>query len=461
MKAKQETSSIEQKILDNLKAEVVQSPLIEKQDDGLYQVTFWTRLSDIDTLKDGCKLEFSVYCPDLDQKMLDDLGNPKIMNKVQGNTGLYYLTINNVPIDTFATYYFNKKIGDNPIPERVDDQTNTNSKPILKFNINESKVIQQETACIQLNPKAELPNWATIHQLTQMKGEVTHAPFKDDNEESPDYTPFPARDLWVYKPEGFDKLTPNDRKIIFMLDGKDFCESLTPYIDGKGEPFANTAIVFIAPGEYTTPGPPGRVREYYYRLPDFSKLLAEKLIPKYRNELSISSKDNLTLAAHSLAAFPMMDVAKNYPDLVGGLVLVSPALNQVGELLPLDPNPEFKKIPLYMQIGEKENDKPPVANSDPTNDNYRHLKGESRLDSNKQFHATLVTQGYNVTQALVIHPFGHDSKHMLEGLTKGMQFINESRIIERCRQMKGQLQGSSPDLEQSVTMGSKVSSTNG
>lgn len=477
MEAKQETSAsvTKQKFLDNANADGAKSPLVKEQDDGQYQVTFWYRLSDADKPIDGVKIGFSVDCPDLYEKMLDDKGELKKMDEIP-NTGLYYLTLNNVPSNTFATYHMNKVIGDKT--ERIVDHSNTNSIQIPKFNIQKSEVIPQETAYFEL-PEAKLPVWANRQPSSQIKGEVTHEIFLDKSDPS-DRAPFPERDVWVYKPERFDELTANNREIIFILDGQDLCETLTPYIDRKGEPFSKAAIVFIDAGRYQTPGPPGRVREDYFRTHDFSNLLAEQIIPTYCQKLGINNKDNVTLAAHSLAAFPMIDVATNHPDLVGGLILASPALNQVGELLPEAPNPESKKIAIFMQIGEKENEKPPKPHSDSTNpDTYRGLKDESRLASNQEFHAKLLAEGYTVTPELVIHPFGHDTKHVFEGLERGMQFIHEARIsqkltsedksstavisdpekIKHCQHIKEELsrlvetsRDTPPDLTQSTTL---------
>ena len=149
-------------------------------------------------------------------------------------------------------------------------------------------------------------------------------------------------------------------------------------------------------------------------------MLGDELIPKYCHDLEISNTDNVILSAHSLAAYPMLGVAEKYPDQIGGLFLFSPALNQKEK-----PNLPPKELPIFMQIGAIEDTIPPQAHQ-----NDQHMQDKSRLKATEEFHDELVSHGNNVQPSLRIHPYGHDSVHVFEGMVEGMNF-QQSRLGAR------------------------------
>jgi len=236
------------------------------------------------------------------------------------------------------------------------------------------------------------------------------------------------RDIFVYKPEGWDNINPADRKVMFMLEGKYFCNSLTPYIDAmrsnENNQFSNTAIVFINPGTYSI-GPPGRVIEDYFKKDDFARILGEQILPAYCEKLGINNNDNVTLAAHSLAAYPVLETALQYTDQIGGVILMSPALNQNMRVeLPEKPDDRLAKLPIYMQIGQLEDTRPSKKVQE-----EKDMKDESRLEANQYFHQELTSGGYLINKnhegKVVTFTSGHSEIHAIDGLSAGLKYIHD------------------------------------
>ncbi len=382
-------------------------------------------------------------CPDLYERMFDDNGNQKEFEYVP-ESHEYFLRIDNVPSDTFATYRI--KVRDIVPPGSLEEPHErivppSANQPIVVMNhlnlytetlrdleTKPASIVQEQSAYI-ITGTAKIPPYFQPTSSEErappiLNGTVEHDTFKSSSQLE--------RDIWIYKPNGFDERIPHEnRKVIFMLDGKDFCEKLTPSIDAISEPFSNTAIVFIDPGKYQPPPPPAheppdRVRDNYFETERFSQMLGDELLPKYCHELKISNKDNVILSAHSLAAYPMIRVAEKYPNQIGGLFLFSPALNQKAEpTLPINPDPTLKDIPIFMQIGEGEDCTPPQSHQD-----TREMQNKSRLQATEEFHNALVSGGFNVQPSLRVHPYGHDSVHVFEGMIEGMKF-QQSRLGAR------------------------------
>ncbi len=418
-------------ILEDLK-----SPLIEENENGTYSITFYYQSPD-PSLNPIVTLDSS----DLHEWMIDKTtGLVRAFDRDEA-TGLYSLKLDGIPsAPFFATYGFKVKNGTEE--HFVHDAANKESLKIRKLNLSTKEdptienIVDQTTSYIRLQD-AKLPDWIDIQPSSKIVGTVTHKKFGDNSVTG---TPRQERDVWVYEPEGFKDLKKSDKKVIFMLDGKDMCERLVPYIDKTPE-LSNTAIVFINPGEYEPPIP-GRVQEYYWNeeeSTDFVNVLANDLIPHYVQELGVANR-NVILEAHSLGAFPMITVAKKIPDKIGGLNLISPALNQKGELFPTPPNPELKKIPISIQIGQLENAGPPIAHRQ-----YQRMADESRLEATKSLHQALQDSEYRVEPELRINVYGHDSIHVYEGTVKGVQFIQncqskaDTATIAQTRSMKSRL----------------------
>jgi predicted alpha/beta superfamily hydrolase len=462
-----------------------------------------------DEVNEG-KLNSNIDLSNLKQKLTDHNFKKSILNCISdaGHTlpdsNNYSLQLDGIPSPKlFATYRFRftVKNGDKQEYTYVCDPNNQEKLTDYRLNLKdhgEHKSIKpQETSYIL--SQTTLPDWASVKPtFSSIKGTVTHQLVKD---ESITRATLPDRDVWVYKPAGFKE----GGKIIFMLDGKDMCERLVPYIDAQGEP-SNTAIVFINPGDYgcdlhimptepqditsyigcylwvgekqllyvnsdgttintikdadkfkidlqtinptklaqvhlssdqikefitsngkhSPPVAPGRVREFYLdKRKDFVDLLSNQLIPKYVEELKIPNAESVILVAHSLAAFPMIDVAKTNPEKVGGLILVSPALNQEQdrgeELFPGNASPAFKKLPLVMQKGNEQK-QPPLAHQ-----RDQGMTEESRADAiQKEGDALTDKNGKNYEHVkLIDNVSGHDSINVLSAMKKGLPFIHE------------------------------------
>ena len=375
------------------------SHFIEEKD-GEHSITFLYRAPDSST-----NSEVTLDCPDLYEWILDDNGNSKKFTK-DSDSNIYSLRIDNIPPEIFATYHI--KVND--VVSQIPDPPNQRPLTLYRLELNADSVSMVQAGTPYLGEV--VPDYLKHELPSTLKGSVTPGTFESKAKEE--------RKTWVYKPEGFDTLPAEERKVIFMLDGKDFCEKLTPYIDAKGEPFSNTAIVFIDPANHVTPGPPGRVREDYFSTDEFAKLLREELIPQYcdKEKLDVINKDNVILAAHSLAAYPMITVAESRPDQIGGLFLFSPALNQNKQPnLPERPDPELQQLPIFMQIGQLEDVKPPHVHCE-----SQDMQDKSRLQANVEFHQSLVEHGYSIETPVRVHPYGHDSQHVFEGMVQGMEF---------------------------------------
>lgn len=384
-------------------------------------------------------------CPDLYEWMFDDNGNQKEF-EYDPESHEYFLRIDNVPSDIFATYQI--KVSDIAPPGSLETPQERfvsprANQPIVVMNhlnlytdghldleTKPASIVQEKTAYIKTGT-AEIPPYfqsASSEELapSTLNGTVELRTFKSSDQIE--------RDIWIYKSPKFDQIKPpEEKKIIFMLDGKDFCEKLTPYIDAHGEAFANTAIVFIDPGKYPAarsilppPAPPisipHRVYEDYYDTDKFSTMLSEELIPQYCHELGVSNKDNVIVAAHSLAAYPIITVAERCPNKIGGLFLFSPAFNQekprsLSTDPTIDPSTTLTKIPIFTQIGNLENATPPKRHQ-----TDQDMQDKSRLKAAQEFQTTLLDHGCNSESRLRIHSYGHDSMHVFEGMVEGMKF---------------------------------------
>ena len=65
------------------------------------------------------------------------------------------------------------------------------------------------------------------------------------------------------------------------------------------------------------------------------------------------------------------------------------------------------------------------------------LRGESLLVTNKAFHKQLKSEGYNVQENMHIYANGHAGIHALQGLQRGLQYIEEHKPArERTPSMK-------------------------
>ena len=113
------------------------------------------------------------------------------------------------------------------------------------------------------------------------------------------------------------------------------------------------------------------------------------------------------------------------------MFLFSPVLNQKKPPnLPTHPSVELQKLPIFIQIGAKENALPPSIHQSPAHDNpkYKDMQNKSRLKATEDWHQTLAQSRYNVESPLRIHPYGHDSVHVFEGLVEGMKF-HQSQLL--------------------------------
>src|SRR3990167_2893086 len=262
-----------QKLQDQLwqRASAAGTPLVEPQANGNYQVTFLYRSSGNE--------EIELSCPDLHGRLLGEDGKPRKFERVP-ETDTFILKLDNIPADTFAAYSI-KKVGEK---EPLQDEF-SKKFPLYEYDIGENETKRKQSSFIQL-PMAKKPDWANMQPPSAITRSIERKEYKDPTET------FADRDVFIYKPNNWIDIPPADRKVIFMLDGEEFCKTLTPYIDAirqdEDNPFSNTAIVFVdskmtkTPYEYssfnhkpyeipqdTVISLPDRVYEYYFKKDDF------------------------------------------------------------------------------------------------------------------------------------------------------------------------------------------------
>lgn len=495
----------------------------EKQDNGKYKLEFTFQSSDAK--------EVELSCSDLREWILDtDTDQPRKFNKKNG-TDIFSLEINDLPENTNFTYSI--------IVTNSDNNKNIiygpNNSQLYKYDTKRKITNNENSSYYEITEKSEI-KLSELNELKlseQTKISIESERFPDSKKQDAMHS-FPKRDVWIYKPEGFDKADSKNKNVLFILDGQSFCESLTPYIDAMSQDakfkdvFANTAIVFVNPGEYTKT-PFDRVIEYYFKeegndlylmpaLPDnisdnkyknayifiketsklfyihngsaeevnindkekfnkslteimgndsfkhlydkdvnflitsngghnqkenekndkFSAFLANQIIPTYCEKLGIENKDNVFLAGHSLAAYPVINVAANHPDQVGGILLFSAALNQNYKTdLLAEKSPKgtrLEKIPIYMQIGQLENQKPTEFAK-----KVKDMEDKSRLTANQELHARLSKNGYLVNKdqekGIVTFPSGHSEHNVINGIVDGLRFVKNPEQNKELKQI--------------------------
>ena len=415
--------------------EDIDSPLIAQQEDGSYSITFYYQSLDNESYQ-----SIILVSGDLHEWMIDSNGEARTFTKEDSieKPGLYSLTLNGITKGAlFATYQF--KIENTTPPQIVQDRFNKKALKISKLSSASSdEIVEQTISYVTIPEDAKLPTWADIEPSAKIDGTVICEKYGEELERG---TVRQQRDVFIYKPQGFDALPKSDKKLIFMLDGKDMCERLVPSIDKTSE-LSTSAVIFINPGAYNSNDYPSRVLEYY--IPPYNKefidLLSDELLPHYIQKLGVCTR-NVILDAHSLAAFPMIAVAKKIPGQVGGLILVSPALNQNRDLmLGEEDSSGLKKIPISMHIGKLEGAMPSSELSE-----TRELKQQSRLDANKECYDNLKSCGYKVPSILDTHISGHDAMHVVSSTVQGMSFIQSCWIeadkeqVARFKKTKGEL----------------------
>ncbi|MBI2792221.1 MAG: hypothetical protein HYX61_09690 [Gammaproteobacteria bacterium] len=423
----EERKLLEKQLLDRMSirgaAPLLQVQGKDEQGKDKYQVTFLYQAKDVE------KVELD--SDDLYERMLDENDKPKRFERIPG-TDTFVLQLDNLPEDAFC--FYNIKVNGEVIFPKHDSKKTLALHTVENATSEEYqrvKPVSHETLYLQL-PKASIPPWTAITRNSSTRGKIRKDSIKDRT------NTFVDRDIWIYKPKDFN---PIDGKVIFMLDGESFMKSLTPYLDAMSKnednPFANTAIVFVdsklleKSKKYAKPYP-DRVHEFYYETDKFSQFLTDQVIPKYCDELwdpklYISNPDNVILAAHSLAAYPVINVAKAKPGKIGGVILLSPALNQKKEHdLPENPPTQLRELPIYMQIGQLESEKPPKICQDPE---YKDMTDESRLKANQDFHTMRENNNYNIE--FKEHSSGHDAIHVIDGLEKGLHFVDSCRKDKR------------------------------
>jgi predicted alpha/beta superfamily hydrolase len=378
---------------------------------------------------------------DLNDRLTTD-GSTNKLTQIPG-TDVYYLKVNNLPPNTYAQYEIqlpDKCISD-PYNKHVSKRNrlhlNSNNEKASKvsnspmFSDLVLPVKTESVSCMKM-PQATLPK-----EIENSKNniKIRHELFHSEK-----YSMFVERNILIYEPDKFDQKTGN---VIFMLDGKEFCESLSPSLlainKDPNNPLSNTAFVFIDSKmtnshsykysnlnykpdnskEWPEELPfPDRVYEFYFQKKDFASMLREVLIPKYQEMLGVNP-EQIILAGHSLAAYPVLDIAEKMPD-IGGVILASPALNLKQDAGFIDKAGDLQSLPLYIQIGQLENTKP--SHNDQTE---KDMKNQSRLDANRDFHESLRKNEFKVTKTLPIHPSGHAEAHVLQGLQNGVKYIAE------------------------------------
>lgn len=368
------------------KVEKKGTPLIVQRENGTYDAIF---------LYQEATPGQNIYIKseDLRDRMLDEkTGEPSKLYQ-KANSDVYYLRVQNVPEDTCVKYAFNKGVPDQYNKSKNEDdsylQMPAGGPPIVTVKNSEISSFVNHN---EKEPK--------VRELKLGHGLLQN--LKDE------------RELFIYKPDGYDGLEADERKVVFVLDGKEFAKLMIPTIDAATEN-RNTAFVFVEPMAYKGLNYPNRVHEYYYNVDKFSDEMVLTIIPNCCTELK-AHPNNTMIAAHSLAVYPALEIAKKSPQMAG-IILASPAINKNRE-----PTIPPEGLPIYMQVGQLENVKPPevVQHNEDT-------KNSSILEACVEFHAMLENSAHTVSD-LNIHLYGHGNEHVLEAVFQGMQYIEEQKL---------------------------------
>ena len=397
--------NLESQLWEQLKKDGL--PIISNAD-GHYQLTFLYQSSVNNQI-------ITLDSPDFYDKLLDANNQLKTFKR-EPYTDIYYCQINDVPKEFFASYKI--KINQQSVLDPYANQSK-----VFEYDVNSNEINSTSLSYVNIPNTKPKPSWATLSSPLS----EPHRTVICDNNFKKDTEHFAGRDIFIYKPDGFEDA--KNKKVIFVLDGSYFCKIATPYIDVlrhderyKNE-FKDTAIIFVNSNpSYSGIYPikaPDRVYEYYFMKDQFSSFIAKEVLPYYRKQWDIQSK-NVILVGHSLGAYLVANTVLQYPDAVGGVMLFSAALNRCRPILVPGQNEQGKKIPIYMQIGLLEDDKPPdcIQGSEKEGQEYTN---ESIFEANRTLHKDLLRNHYLVS--LETFSSGHDERHMISGIVQGLRFL--------------------------------------
>lgn len=381
------------------------TPLISKQPDGTYNVTFLYQSTE-------SNLQISLESQDLYDRLLDpETGEKRQFEQFPG-TDMYYLRMHDIPENAYAQYSI--AVGETTISDPYNLTKNDEGQSALK-----------------------MPN-AAVPSIVKQSPDINHFIYQDDGttekkikqgvlaKETFSSSQGQEREILIYKPKGYDESVEQDRRVVFVFDGKELAKSIVPSLEASTNNYAlkNTAFVFIDSTHAN------RANEFYLEHAQFSRMVADELVPHYRNQLNIEDDKHVILAGHSLAVHPILDIASHRD--IGGIILASPALNLCEE-----PSTPPTNVPIYMQIGQLEDIRPPKTDLGPDN---KHMRDISRLDACRDFHTKLKNAGCSVS-VLDEHPYGHSEVHIVPAIQQGLQYIKteasgllkkaEARLKER------------------------------
>lgn len=393
------------------------SPRIEKQSADNYEATFLYQSNDP-------SLHLTLKSEDLYDRMLDKHGKLREFTHIP-NTDIYYLKVSNIPSKVCVEYAILSH------EHEISDVLNKNNAMIKRYDATSNSIISIK-ACYLKTDHADIPRLISNDDHYEISKKKFHS----------EKSTFTDRDIYLYKPENFD---PKTGKVVFMLDGKEFCELMTPYLSAAAK---NTAYVFVDSSTTECSEPGGyeyktfnykpfnfpdekrldfkdRIYEFYFKKDDFAEMLTNELIPQYCETLGITNNDNVILAAHSLAVHPILEIASKHSSDIGGVILISPAINKnLPDSLPDMPDERLASLPIYMQVGQLENIEPSQAVANQTD-----TRAISLLDANNSFHTRLRSASYTIDN-LNVHSGGHAGIHALQGLERGLNFIDEHKPVK-------------------------------
>ncbi|MDP1603864.1 MAG: alpha/beta hydrolase-fold protein [Legionella sp.] len=385
------------------------TPILEEHE-GEFTATFLYRSRE--------KLDIVLDCLDLRERLIGIDDVLQGFKQIEG-TDIYYLKVDRLPRETCIPYEIEINGKSEP------DTFNPTQFQLLIYNPGTNCVVFAERKSSVLNigsPKQ--PFWCS-NKIPDSNGSISTVFIEGEA----DGINFGERKCWIYKPPAFDANRNDPYKVMLVLDGSTYITITPPCLDNyanESMDLSNTIVAFI--GNVNPESVKDRFRqekkgfedhrqyEYISHGKAFSKFVVETVLPQLRSpelslNLSIDAHDTI-VAGFSMAGHCAAEMGLNYSDKIGGIILLSPAMNnRGGTLIDEYSLADKKELSIYVSIGKFEDRVP----NDPL------VIAESRLSVDRRFVETLESKGYSVH--LEELPIGHSELMSIECMVQGLEHL--------------------------------------
>ncbi|KTD04412.1 enterobactin/ferric enterobactin esterase [Legionella geestiana] len=360
------------------------SPVLKKTPDGELTAIFLYRSSE--------SLDITLDCLDLRERLVDKDGHLKQFTKIEGSD-VYYLKVENLPQNTC-------------IPYEIEINGKSQADPLnpMQFQLplfspagNTVSLAERKSSVLDI---AHVPNrsfWCN-NKVPEPQGSVESTVVAGESDD----INFGERKCWIYKPPDFNPTRTPPYKMLLVLDGSSYISMTPPWLDdqvAKSVDISNTVVVFVGnvnpesvSSRFNDSQPSTfeahRQYEYITHGKAFSNFVVNCVIPHLNNpdlDLNVSEKpDEIMLAGFSMSGHCAAETGLHHSDKIGGVILLSPALNnRSGELIEEYQSADKINLRIYVSIGKFEDRVP----DDPA------VIAESRLEVVRRFAETIRDKG--------------------------------------------------------------------